>query len=87
MSELQIKNLQGLKTFSLLNTKETSLIIGGNSSLEAREAFLQNHFDDVISGGSGKDRVYTQDGRLDLVVDSDGNDLINSDTKDNIVRR
>ena len=86
MSELQINNLQKLKTSNSLTTQETSLIVGGSSNDLARLSFLQNNFDDVISGGGGQDLVLANDGRSDLIFDSDGSDIIDSNLGDIIIR-
>ncbi|MEM7595144.1 MAG: hypothetical protein AAF383_27210 [Cyanobacteria bacterium P01_A01_bin.83] len=86
MSDLHIKDLPKPTTSNSLTIHETSLVIGGYSSDAARLSFLQNRFDDVISGGAGQDIVLANDGRRDLVFDGDGSDLISSNLGDIVIR-
>lgn len=87
MSDLQIKNLHELKSSNLLTTHETSLIMGGNSTDEAKYKLLLDNFGDVVSGGPGPDTVSANNDSRDFVFDGDGSDSIDSNVGDIVIRR
>lgn len=69
MSDLKAQDLRKTKTFDLLTTQETSLIVGGS-----RVKFY-NSFRDLVRGGMGNDRIITGPGN-DTVYGNRGNDTI-----------
>ena len=78
MSDLKAQDLRKTKTFDLLTTQETSLIVGGSAVEGVLEGVLKNvinSFRDRVLGGLGDDTIITGLGN-DTVYGGSGNDKI-----------